>query len=169
MSGFVKLRLLLVSAVRSMLQQLYVLLDNCFATRVQRDTMGCRWIKALKYHEKFHMFSEISLQNLSGIWQCWSHLHAPPTALLFCFSFHSLGFLGVWNIILGVPPCEKLWEASCYVIWRLNFCHVAEDRVLMPNWRGSNSLICNPLKPLVLWTVLRVVYWVADGLLIDCP
>ena len=169
MSGFVKLRLLLVSPERSMLQQPYVLLDNCFATWVQWDTVRYRWIKALKYREKFHMHFEISLQYLSGSWKCWSLLHAPPTASLFHFSFHSLGFLGVWKIILGVSPCEKFWETLCYGIWRLNFCYVAEDRVLMPNWWGNNSLICNSVELLVLWTVLHVVYWVADRLLIYWP
>lgn len=41
MPEFVKHRFL-VSAERSVLQQLYVLLDNCFSTRIHRDNVRYR-------------------------------------------------------------------------------------------------------------------------------
>ena len=61
-----------------------------------------------EYREEFHTSLEISRQFLSGNWQYWIYLPALPTLSLFCLSFHWLGFLQMWKIILGVPSLKKV-------------------------------------------------------------
>jgi hypothetical protein len=64
-------------------------LKECFSTRVQQNIFrgSARnsriYTKIVKYHEKFYISLEISLEILSGNWQYWSNFRALETAPFF--------------------------------------------------------------------------------------